>query len=271
MKKYFGKYASSGDVQTALDSGALSNPYVAVVGDEMDYNTKIQTDFSTIPLTFEILSDGNIVFETTNVTMSKTIELKINNGEWTSITSVKNGVSFPVVSGDIVQFRGDNTAYGNQVGYYNTFKQTTADFNAKGNILSLISSTGFTTVSALTDYALNSLFINCTHLQNAENLLIPDVSMGYATFSGFLNGCTNMTKGPKLLPATLGGFAYANMFKGCSNLNSIVCLATDISATSCLSNWTYNVSATGTFVKKAGVNWTAGNSGIPNGWTVIEE
>lgn len=32
----------------------------------------------------------------------------------------------------------------------------------------------------------------------------------------------------------------------------------------------YGVSPTGTFVKKAGVDWPTGNSGIPSGWTVVE-
>jgi len=62
---------------------------------------------------------------------------------------------------------------------------------------------------------------------------------------------------------------YYCMFSGCSRLNSIKCLATDISATSCTLLWVQNVSATGTFVKATSMNsWTTGTSGIPSGWTV---
>jgi hypothetical protein len=59
------------------------------------------------------------------------------------------------------------------------------------------------------------------------------------------------------------------MFYGCSKLNYIKMLATNISATSCLSNWVYNVSPTGTFVKNISATWTnTGSSGVPSGWTV---
>ena len=60
------------------------------------------------------------------------------------------------------------------------------------------------------------------------------------------------------------------MFNGCTNLNSITCLATDISASSCTTNWLKNVAATGTFYKASSMtSWESGVSGIPTGWTVL--
>jgi hypothetical protein len=59
------------------------------------------------------------------------------------------------------------------------------------------------------------------------------------------------------------------MFNGCTNLNYIKMLATDISATSPLGYWVYGVSSTGTFVKNAAMTTLpTGTSGIPTGWTV---
>ena len=59
------------------------------------------------------------------------------------------------------------------------------------------------------------------------------------------------------------------MFYNCSNLNYVVCLATDKSASNCVSNWLSGVANTGTFVKASSMsNWPSGNSGIPSGWTV---
>ena len=58
------------------------------------------------------------------------------------------------------------------------------------------------------------------------------------------------------------------MFNNCSKLNNIKCLATDISATSCLTNWVKGVASSGTFVKDANTTWPEGVSGIPTGWTV---
>ena len=48
-------------------------------------------------------------------------------------------------------------------------------------------------------------------------------------------------------------------------------LATDISATGCLTDWVSGVSSTGTFTKAASMTaLPTGNSGIPSGWTVVD-
>jgi hypothetical protein len=62
---------------------------------------------------------------------------------------------------------------------------------------------------------------------------------------------------------------YGYMFYGCSNLNYIKCLATDISATSCTSGWLSNVSYSGNFETPSTTNWTTGVNGIPSGWTRV--
>jgi hypothetical protein len=62
------------------------------------------------------------------------------------------------------------------------------------------------------------------------------------------------------------------MFSGCSGLAYIKCLATNIGATGCTTNWVYEVKSTGTFVKAASMSdWGTGDSGIPSGWTVTSE
>ena len=76
-----------------------------------------------------------------------------------------------------------------------------------------------------------------------------------------------------VLPATkLRRNCYAQMFSGCTNFNYVKCLATDISASGCTSNWLKGTKGRGTFVKAKGFNgWTYGDSGIPNNWSVIQE
>ena len=59
------------------------------------------------------------------------------------------------------------------------------------------------------------------------------------------------------------------MFASCTSLTAITCLATDISATNCTTNWVNGVAASGTFTKAASMeSWTRGNNGIPSNWTV---
>lgn len=61
------------------------------------------------------------------------------------------------------------------------------------------------------------------------------------------------------------------MFENCTNLNSVTCLATNISASYCTYYWLDGVAATGTFTKAASTDWSGktGASGIPSGWTAI--
>jgi hypothetical protein len=49
-------------------------------------------------------------------------------------------------------------------------------------------------------------------------------------------------------------------------------LATDISASNCLTNWVSGVASTGTFVKHPDMtSLPSGVSGIPSGWTVVND
>lgn len=108
-------------------------------------------------------------------------------------------------------------------------------------------------------------FSGMTSLVSAENLIIPD---NYTCESMF-SGCTSLTTAPVLSASTLTENRYKDMFKGCSKLNYIKCLATDISASGCTEGWLDGVSSSGTFVKASSMNsWPSGASGIPSGWTV---
>jgi hypothetical protein len=88
-------------------------------------------------------------------------------------------------------------------------------------------------------------------------------------------GCLSLTTSPVLPAPTLVEDCYKGMFKECTLLNHITTLATDISATGCLSGWVDGVASTGTFIKAEGLDQgtesgqiRTGKSGIPSGWTV---
>jgi hypothetical protein len=85
-------------------------------------------------------------------------------------------------------------------------------------------------------------------------------------------GCTNLTTAPELPATTLADSCYYAMFRGCSKLNYIKMLATDISTYSCLNNWVNGVSSTGIFIKNPAMTiLPTGASGIPSGWTVVND
>ena len=141
-----------------------------------------------------------------------------------------------------------------------------------------------------------SLFSGCTHLTTAPNLpattlattcyynmfsgcagLVnaPEISattLAYFCCASMFSGCTSLTTGPTLYATTLDDCCYDNMFKNCSNLNSVTCLATNISAEGCTESWLDGVAATGTFTAANNtVAWSEGTSGIPSGWTRVNQ
>ena len=84
-------------------------------------------------------------------------------------------------------------------------------------------------------------------------------------------GCATLRATPVLPAPTLDNYCYKNMFYGCSQLASVTCLATNISATDCTSNWLREVRSTGTFYKAASMTgWPTLSNGIPDGWTVVD-
>ena len=287
-------------------SSSYEEPWVSLTeaNDEVKYNKTEREKLPETPLTFEILSDGMINWMFMDMgeetkKKKKTIKYKKNDGEWTSITSTTGGTQINVTSGDTVQFKGDNLAYANMDnggGWINLFSGTTAEFNVKGNIMSLIDSDDFETLDTLTCAAtFTGLFGSCTGLTSAENLILPATTLVVSCYQSMFAGCTNLTTAPALpattlamacytgmlaictslttapaLPATtLADGCYVSMFEGCTNLNYIKAMFTTTPSTTYTQNWVDGVSSTGTFVKNSAAQWdVTGADGIPSGWTV---
>ena len=110
------------------------------------------------------------------------------------------------------------------------------------------------------------MFWGCSSLAKAPEL--PATNLAANCYRLMFRDCILLTKSPVLLAATLVEGCYQNMFTSCSSLIEVICLATDISATNCISNWLSYVSASGTFYKASSMtSWPSGMNGIPSGWT----
>ena len=116
----------------------------------------------------------------------------------------------------------------------------------------------------------NSMFKDCTNLVSVQNEL-PATTLAEACYQAMFNNCTSLLVAPELLAESVPNYGYREMFEGCSQLNYIKCLATNFLTNWSTTLWISGVSNTGTFVKASGATWPSGTSGIPNGWTVIEE
>ena len=228
--KYFHVFKNESERAQYIDEN-YEEPYLSTVGYDVD---TIQYELSEEerrkikygkPLTFEIQSDGDIRWKKNATASIRTIEYSKNGGEWTSITSASGDTapSISVVSGDTVQFRGNNASYGiNSPSYYNCFSGSTCSFSLNGNIMSLINSTDFsdltTLESACTFYY---LFRDCTGLTDASKLLLPATILAYYCYSGMFQGCTSLTGVPALPAETLASYCYSGMFADCSALTGV--------------------------------------------------
>jgi hypothetical protein len=124
--------------------------------------------------------------------------------------------------------------------------------------------------TTLAYYCYRYMFYGCTRLITAPEL--PATTLAPYCYQYMFQSCTRLTTAPELPAITLVSNCYYRMFYGCSKLNYIKMLATDISASNCLNAWVQNVSSTGTFVKNpAMTSLPTGNSGIPRGWTVVDD
>ena len=181
-------------------------------------------DFSTKPLTFNILSAGTINWTASDSNAAKTIDYKLNNGEWTSITS-NTGSSAPsitVTNGDKIQFRGNNEQYYDSSSYaYNSFSGSTALFEAEGNIMSLIYGDDFKNrLTISSDYVFAGLFRYCTKLVSAENLVLPATTLASHCYNYMFDRCTSLTTAPVLPATTLAQSCYYSMFQNCTSLTT---------------------------------------------------
>lgn len=293
--RYIKSFANDAAIQAAVDNKTLGKPYVALNDQtgKIDWDSKFV--YSERYLTIKATSQGDIVLNTINK-----LYYSIDAGEtWETINGNTVG-TIHAKNGDEVMFKGNNTSL-NTTTRYTSFSATTATFEVFGNSMSLLygdSFTGKTSFSGGTRQFLY-LFKNCTGLTNASKLVLPAQDLTDWCYGSMFEGCTSITAVPELPATTLANSCYNSMFRNCSNLtkgpnlpadtiptqgyalmfhntklNYLKCLAKNgIDLTNCNGWLGGNVPQTGgTFVKNPDVAenvWR--NSGIPSGWTVIEE
>ena len=128
--------------------------------------------------------------------------------------------------------------------------------------------------TTLASYCYASMFRGCTSLAKAPALSA--TTLASYCYRNMFNGCTSLTKAPALSATTLADYCYQYMFWGCTSLNEVRCKIPSSYSSSQISSsyakdWLSNVSPTGTFYTNTDANWPTGSSGIPEGWTRVNE
>lgn len=113
------------------------------------------------------------------------------------------------------------------------------------------------------------MFQDCHALIEAPEL--PATTLVRGCYSDMFDSCELLTRAPVLPAQTLVESCYEGMFRRCNNLAYVKCLATNIEAEDCTTDWLWNVPAGGTFIKANGANWSRDKNGIPADWTIEGE
>lgn len=197
------------------------------------------------PLTLESTEDGCNVW----VTDYSDLEYYTNyEGKWQTY----NGDYILLDKNDWVSFRGTNSTDPDKISsssYMNIHCNGLS--YVYGNVMSLLSKDNFATMTTLPyDHTFRNLFKGNTYITHTDGKDL-------------------------VLPATtLRSYCYSEMFSGCTSLNYIKCLATDIPTyeENCTYQWLNRVAEEGTFVKAQGFNgWPRDENGIPYDWNILEE
>ena len=121
----------------------------------------------------------------------------------------------------------------------------------------------------LVDECYSHMFASCTSLTTAP--VLPATTLAAYCYYNMFVDCKSLITAPELPATKLANRCYQYMFNSCTAINHITCLATDISADNCTTDWVNSISNNGTFIKHPNMtNWTTEVSGIPEGWTVVD-
>lgn len=168
--------------------------------------------YSAMPLTFDITGDGYIAWKRGNSSTFYTIEYSKNGGEWTTLTPTSAGTRITVVSGDTLQFRGNNATYYTAYNAFSNFQGSSALFSVKGNIMSLIDATNFSTLTTLSSaYTFGNLFLGI-RVTDASNLVLPATALTANCYRSLFQNCTSLASAPALPATTLAESCYESMF-----------------------------------------------------------
>ena len=257
-------------------------------------------DDITKPLTFRATQDASMVRLTAKGSPDGTFQTSMDGGNtWEDYTI---GTDIDLDTYDEVSFRAKADRTSTQSSKNHFYFTIWGKIEAWHNVMSLYRTNDFATYDTTIRSAFYHLFENC-RLTKAP--VLPATTLGERCYSNMFLGCTLLTKAPVLSATTLAPYCYQNMFKkctsltkapalpattlvtscyfgmfyGCSSLNEVRCkIPSTISAEDIptytgtgADAWLYGVSATGTFYTNADANWPSGASGIPTGWTRVNE
>ena len=181
-----------------------------------DWEVEIYNNYPNMYMTLEALSSGTI--KATKNGSPGTMYYSVDNGNtWINGDNVSVNVSI----GDKVLYKCNKT-YFNRWNYFR-FKDSTADFKAYGNIMSIVYGDNFRNQYDLSgkSHCFYNLFNECgTKLKDVSNLILPATTLADNCYYFTFANCTSITTAPELPATTLADGCYRDMFSYCSSLTT---------------------------------------------------
>ena len=120
----------------------------------------------------------------------------------------------------------------------------------------------------LQNYCYYGMFYKCSSLTKAP--VISATTVSYHCCYYMFYSCSSLVTAPDLLALKLESYCYYSMFNQCSEMLYIKMLATDVSASGCLTNWVKKVERQGgIFTKNINATWSiSGDNGVPKKWSI---
>ena len=190
------------------------------------------------PLTIEAKEAGaGVRFDIYTEEATNPVYYRTHDGvAWSDWAEYGSGTTVTLAKvGDKVQFKGNNARYAFGTSAASTFVFS-KDCYVYGNIMSLITSSDFSTCTSLTKtHVFARMFQGNTHLLShpTQELLLPVLELTEACYNSMFYGCTALETAPKIPAITMARVSCVSMFSGCTSLTTAPKLAATTLADNC--------------------------------------
>ena len=200
------------------------------------YEVKVMMDDAQ-PLTFEAREAGaSVRFGVDTDVATNGVEYSTDGSSWAAYTPYA-AITLENV-GDRVMFRGNNATYSDESGNNSSTFTCDKPCYVYGNIMSLITPTGFEKATTLTaPYTFQYLFDYNSNIDihPIQKLLLPATTLTEKCYYCMFRSCYGLTKAPELPAMTMAKACYSKMFHNCTALEEAPYLPATTLADDCYS------------------------------------
>ena len=241
MGKYLHLFETKSAHDTVYNGEGYIEPWVGYITADTTVTYNKPHDYSKDYFTVEALEDGNVYFKYLSFATTEDqryIEYSKDNGEtWVRTTNVDNEeviMTIPLLTGEKALVRGNNDTFcaynEDEDALFGSCFYSDIEFNASGNIMSLIHGDDFIGETNMIENMFINLFFDSwgqyysdeadCMVVNAKDLILPATMLANSCYQQMFFGCTSLTTAPELPATTLTDYCYSSMFEGCTSLTT---------------------------------------------------